>query len=148
MIIYAKVFAKLVLSVGSNILLNPTLNTSPKPHLWKVSPCRFPCCTSYLGLGTCVKRYVPTYMLATVEITWIDLKWLIGPMWTNPNLGVLTANSNVKYVENIQILDCILRKGFMLNEWEVRLYVYIIHVHVSLPLQIGLFTMHNTLGQS
>ena len=69
-------------------------------------------------------------------------------MWTNPNLGVLTANSNVKYVENIQILDCILRKGFMLNEWEVRLYVYIIHVHVSLPLQIGLFTMHNTLGQS
>ena len=48
LIIYAKVFAKLVLSVGSNILLNPTLNTSPKPHLRKVSPCRFPCCTSYL----------------------------------------------------------------------------------------------------
>ena len=42
----------LVLRVGSSFLLNPTLNTSPKPHPRKVLPCKHPCHTSDLGLGT------------------------------------------------------------------------------------------------
>jgi hypothetical protein len=39
---YAKKFAGLVLKVGSTFLLDPTLNTIPKPHLQKVLPCRHP----------------------------------------------------------------------------------------------------------
>ena len=42
----------LVLQVGSSFLLNPTINTSPMPHLQKVLPCRHPCHTWALGLGT------------------------------------------------------------------------------------------------
>ena len=30
---YAQIFAGIVLKVGFSFLLNPTLNTSPKPHL-------------------------------------------------------------------------------------------------------------------
>ena len=45
----------LVLRVRSSFLLNPTLNTSPKPHLQKVFPCRPPCHTWNLGLGAFVK---------------------------------------------------------------------------------------------
>ena len=41
----------LVLRVGCKVLLDPTLNTSPKPHLQKVLSCKHPC-MSYLGLGT------------------------------------------------------------------------------------------------
>ena len=44
-----------VLSVRSNFLLDPTLNTSPRPCLQKVLPCRHPCHTCDLGLGTRVK---------------------------------------------------------------------------------------------
>ena len=39
---YANVFAGLVSRVGSSFSLDPTLNTSPKPHLGKVWPCRHP----------------------------------------------------------------------------------------------------------
>ena len=66
---YAKNFTRLVLTVGSRFLLDPTLNTSPEPHLQKVLPCGHPCHTwdpmwsgksqlpcsqqlSNLGLGT------------------------------------------------------------------------------------------------
>ena len=38
--------------VGSSCLLDPTLNTSPKHHLQKALPCRHPCHTWDLGLGT------------------------------------------------------------------------------------------------
>ena len=41
----------LVLQVGSSFLLNPTLNTSPKPHLQEVLPYRHPCHTWDLALG-------------------------------------------------------------------------------------------------
>jgi hypothetical protein len=40
----------LVLWVVSSFMLNPTLNTSPKPHLQIVLPCRHPCRTWDLGL--------------------------------------------------------------------------------------------------
>ena len=52
---YIKIFSGLVLGVGSSFLLDPTLNTSPKPHLQKVLPCGHSCHTWDLGLGTCVK---------------------------------------------------------------------------------------------
>ena len=41
---YAKIFTGLVLRVGSSFLLDPTLNTPPKPHFQKV-PCGHPCHT-------------------------------------------------------------------------------------------------------
>ena len=41
-----------VLRVGFSFLLEPTLNTSPEPHLQKVLPSRHPCHTLDLGLGT------------------------------------------------------------------------------------------------
>ena len=47
-----KIFGKLVLRVGSSFSLNSTCNTSPKPHLQKVLPCRHLCHTWDLGLGT------------------------------------------------------------------------------------------------
>ena len=39
------------LRVGSSFLLNPTCNTSSKPHLQKVLSCRHPCHSWDLGLG-------------------------------------------------------------------------------------------------
>ena len=43
---------ELVLRVWSSFLLNPTLNTNPKPHLQQMLPCRHSCHTWDLGLGT------------------------------------------------------------------------------------------------
>ena len=40
-----KIFAGVVLTIGSSFLLGPTLDTSPKPHLQKVLLCRHPCYT-------------------------------------------------------------------------------------------------------
>jgi hypothetical protein len=37
---------------GSSFLFDITFNTSPKPHLQKVLPCRRPCHTRDLGLET------------------------------------------------------------------------------------------------
>ena len=51
-LLYAKVYAGLVLWVGSSFLLNPTLNTHLKPHLQIALPCRYPCHIWDLGLGT------------------------------------------------------------------------------------------------
>ena len=44
---------RLMLGDGSRFLLDPTLNTSPKPHLQKLLPCGHPCHT--WDLGPCVK---------------------------------------------------------------------------------------------
>ena len=44
-----------VMGVGFSFLLDPTLNTSPEPHLQKVLPSRHPCLTLDLGLGTLCK---------------------------------------------------------------------------------------------
>jgi hypothetical protein len=44
-----------VLRIGSSFVLTPTLNTSLQSHLQKVLPCRHPCHTRDLGLGTRVK---------------------------------------------------------------------------------------------
>jgi hypothetical protein len=85
LLFYAYKFSGLVLRVGISFVLDPTLNTSLKPHLQKVQPCRHPCHTWDFGLGTCVKWRVPTTMLSTIEIAQIDLKWLgaqdLGPVW-------------------------------------------------------------------
>ena len=56
---YAEIFTGLALRVGSSSLLDPTFNTSPEPHLQKVLPCRHPCHTWDLGLGTRVKSQLP-----------------------------------------------------------------------------------------
>ena len=53
--LYAKIFAGFVLRVESRLLLDPSLNTSLKPHLQKVLSCGHPCHTLNLGLGTRAK---------------------------------------------------------------------------------------------
>ena len=52
LVILCKKFSGLVLQARYGFLLNPTLNTSPKPQLLKVRPCRHPYHTWDLGLGT------------------------------------------------------------------------------------------------
>ena len=49
---YAKIFAGLGLRVGYSFFLDPTCNTSPKPHLQKALPGRHPCHSWDLGFGT------------------------------------------------------------------------------------------------
>ena len=58
---YAQIFAQLGLSVGCSFWLNPTRNTSPKPHLQKVLPCRHPCHCWDLGLGTLCEMVSPNF---------------------------------------------------------------------------------------
>jgi hypothetical protein len=50
-----------VLRVESNFLHNPTFNTNPKPHLQIVLPCRHPCRTWGLGLGTSCEVVSPNF---------------------------------------------------------------------------------------
>ena len=72
---------------GLAFLLDPTRNTSPKPHLQKVLPCKHPCQSWDLGLGTPCESRLGTSMLSTVENAWIDLMWL-GTPW-EPALNVV-----------------------------------------------------------
>ena len=51
-IFYVKIFARLGLRVGSSFLLDPSFNTSRKPHLQKALPCKLPCHTWDLRLET------------------------------------------------------------------------------------------------
>lgn len=55
LLLYAQIFARLVLRVGSSFLLYPTLNTSPELRLQELLPCRHPCHAYDIGLGTRVK---------------------------------------------------------------------------------------------
>ena len=48
---YANKLTRLVLKVKSSLLLDPTLNISPKPHLQNVLLCKHSCQTRNLGLG-------------------------------------------------------------------------------------------------
>ena len=50
-LVYTKIFVGVVWRVGCSFLLDPTLNTTPKPHLQKVLPCRHSCHTWDLRLG-------------------------------------------------------------------------------------------------
>jgi hypothetical protein len=49
---YAKTLAWLGLSVGSSFLLDPTCNTSSKPHVQEMLPCRHLCHSWELGFVT------------------------------------------------------------------------------------------------
>ena len=51
-ILLRNILTGLVFKIGSSYLLDPTLNTSPKPYLQKGLPCRHPWHTWDLGLGT------------------------------------------------------------------------------------------------
>ena len=58
---YAKMFMGLGLRVGSNVLFDPIRNTSPKPHLQKVLPCRHPCHRWDSGLETMCEVVSPNF---------------------------------------------------------------------------------------
>ena len=68
-----------MLRVGSSFFLDPTFNTSPKPHPQKELSCRHPYHTSNLRLET--QFQVPILILSTSEIIQIDLKWLGTQNW-------------------------------------------------------------------
>ena len=92
---YGKIFARLVLRVGSSFLLDPTLNTSPKPHLQKVLPCRHPCHTKDLEP---VWRDKSQLLCAqTAKTAQIGRKWLgtqdLRPVWTGPKFRQFQHNS-------------------------------------------------------
>ena len=82
---YAKIFSGLGFRVGSSLLLNPTCNTSPKPCLQKMLPCRHPCHSWDLGLGTpCEVISLTSHALNDWDcVEWDHVTW--DPMWTRPN---------------------------------------------------------------
>ena len=51
----------IVLRIGSSFLLDPTLNTSPKPRLQKMLPSRHQCHTWDLGFGTMSQIVSPNF---------------------------------------------------------------------------------------
>ena len=61
LLINGNLFVELVLRFGFRILLDPTLNTNPKPHLQKVLPCRHACYIWDLGLGTPCEVVSPNF---------------------------------------------------------------------------------------
>ena len=76
-----RIFMGLVLRIGSRFLLDPTLNTNPKPHLQKVLLCRHPCHTWDLKLGTMCEVESPNIHALNgwdctnwPQVTW-DLVW-------------------------------------------------------------------------
>ena len=82
---------RLVLRVGSNFSLDPTLHhkSLTSPHLQKVLPCRHSCHTWDFGLETPCKEVSP--MLSTARIARMNLKWLgtwdLETAWTFPKLA-------------------------------------------------------------
>ena len=97
---YAKIFARLGLRVGSSFLLKLIRNTSPKPRLQKVLPCRHPCHSWDLGLGTPCEVWSPNLhalnswdWMDWPHVTWdvglgtscdpgfLSMRWLANPNW-------------------------------------------------------------------
>ena len=80
LIIYVPISAELVLRVGSGFLFDPTLNTSFKPHLQRLLPCRNPYHTWHLWLGTPCEVVSPHfYALNGWDCTnWPELTWDLG----------------------------------------------------------------------
>ena len=80
---YAQNILGTCIESSSSFLLNPTLNTSPKPHLQKVLPCRHPCHTWDLGLGIlwkAVKSQLSFNVLNGWDCTdWPQVTWDLGP---------------------------------------------------------------------
>jgi hypothetical protein len=74
---YAKIFVGLGLRVGSSFLLDPTCNASPKPRLQKVLPCRHPCHSWGLRLGTLCEVVSPNFhALNSWDCTdWPQVTW-------------------------------------------------------------------------
>ena len=60
--------------LGLAFLFDTTLNTSPKLRLQKVLPCRHPCHTWDLGLGTHVGTISPNFHALYSWDAWIDPK--------------------------------------------------------------------------
>jgi hypothetical protein len=65
---------------GSSLLLDPTPNTSPKPHLQKVLPCRHPCHTWDLGLRTLCDAVSPNFHALNGWdcMDWPQVTWDLG----------------------------------------------------------------------
>ena len=61
LIIYAKIIVGLVLRVRSSFGLDPTLNTSLKPHLQNLLSCKHPCHTWDLRLGAPCELVSPNF---------------------------------------------------------------------------------------
>jgi hypothetical protein len=80
-------YVGLVIRVRSCFLLDPILDTSSQPHLQKVSPCRHPCHTWALGLGTpCGESQLwCSQRLRLHGLDWPQATWRGTPcVWTGP----------------------------------------------------------------
>ena len=99
-------FAGVVLRVGSSFWLHPTLNTSPKPDLQKMLPCKHPCHTWDLGPVWRGKSRLPSSQ-RTAEIAQIDVTGLKTPCeaaleaqdwssWTHSGNLISPSTKNVK----------------------------------------------------
>ena len=93
----AKKIMRLVLRVGSSVLLNLAFNTSSKPHVQKVSSCKHPCHTWDLGHETQFKCF---QWLRLYRLTSSDLGFKTeDPMWTDPyNIIVLSAFEEILHL--------------------------------------------------
>ena len=72
------------LELRDGFLLNPSLNTSPKPHLQRMLPCSHPCHSWDLGLGNLCEVVSPNFhALNDRDCTdWPQVTW--ESMWTGP----------------------------------------------------------------
>ena len=99
---YAKILSRHLLRVGSRFLLDPILNTSPKPHLQKVLPCRHPCRTWDLGLG------IPCEVVSPNSQAFNGWDWTDWPqvtwdlVWTG--LNILHLGGNWAWYEHHKIV--------------------------------------------
>ena len=107
-LIYAKIFARLGLRVGFSFVLDPTRNTSPKPHLQKAPRCRQPCHSWDFGLGTMCEVVSPNFHALNGRdcMDWPNVTWDLGPLHTRewePVTSTLQALSLVEKAEPVQV---------------------------------------------
>jgi hypothetical protein len=83
---WAKTCAWVVLRVGSSFLLDPLSTQVPSLNLQKVLPCRHPCHTWDLGLGTMCEMLSPSFQAINGWdcMDWPQVTW--DTMWTGPKL--------------------------------------------------------------
>ena len=116
-----------MLRVEYSCLLDPTLNTSPKPHLRNALPCRHPCHTWDLGPGVngaydfAVATSLPDYIME--QIIW-------RTMWKR---NFVSKYIYLKSIHLLNVVCCIhpsrhpsTERGFKIHSWNVvcRIHMY------------------------
>jgi hypothetical protein len=99
-LVYAKSLAGLVLKVGSRLLLNPIVKTSPKTRLQKVMPC-----STHVIFGTWNPCGVvsPTFHALNGWdcIDWAQVTW--DPVWTSPHIQLKSLSTVVHWDNSLSL---------------------------------------------